>query len=81
MKIKNQQGSTLKMIGTVIAIVASCCYENEEIMNAAKELLNESENKLPAAKKQINVLKEIIKNNCQVEDIKKAILTLPFNYH
>ena len=76
-----EYGSTLKLIGTIIATVAACCYDSDEFLNDAKILLQQTEEQLKHSEPQMIVLRSIINNGCQAENIKKIIELLPFNYH
>ena len=77
---RKTHGGTLKLIGAMICIVASCCFEETSFTEKALEWLDEIQNLLPAAGSNITGFREILKAPSP-ERINAALRLLPFNYH
>jgi len=73
-------GATVKLIGAMIATVASCCFEEKAFTEKALEWLDEIQKQLPAAASTLTDLREILKVPSP-EQIDAALRLLPFNYH
>ncbi len=73
-------GITLRLIGAMIATVATCCYENDDWLQTALFALADVEEKMPSASENCMILREIL-NDPYPESIDDALIALPFNYH
>jgi hypothetical protein len=77
--LSEQHGITVKLIGAVIATIASCCMDEDRYPNTAKKLLSKIEKAMPAAAEKIAILRQILKDP-QPDAVDEALGVLPFNY-
>jgi hypothetical protein len=73
-------GATIRLIGAMIATVASCCFDEPAFPKMAIAWLDELRNQLPAARSNMEILRTILASPSP-EQIYAALDALPFNYH